>query len=173
MYQFSNIKILSGMKYILSLSAFFFLAACNQQSDKTQILQKMIDSMQANSYKPGFGEFMSSIQVHHNKLWFAGQNENWKLADFEIKEIKESLDKIKKYCTERPETKSIDMIEQPLQNVNNAIQQKNSTEFRNSYISLTNTCNQCHRSTEFEYNVVSIPTAPPFSNQNFKLQNEK
>ena len=35
---------------------------------------------------PGFEEFMSNIQAHHAKLWFAGQNHNWKLADFEIHE---------------------------------------------------------------------------------------
>jgi len=51
------------------------------------------------SYKPGFGEFMGGIQVHHEKLWFAGTNQNWKLAGFEIHEIKESMDDIRKYCT--------------------------------------------------------------------------
>lgn len=63
------------------------LFACNQQTDNTQVLQNRIDSLEqklANTYKPGFGEFMSGIQAHHSKLWFAGQNENWKLADFEV-----------------------------------------------------------------------------------------
>ena len=83
----------------------FTLFACNQQVNKTQNLQSQIDSLQSklnDSYKPGFGEFMSSIQVHHEKLWFAGINQNWKLADFEINEIKESLDDISQYCTDRP-----------------------------------------------------------------------
>ena len=35
---------------------------------------------------------MSSIQTHHAKLWFAGMNANWRLADFEIHEIMESVD---------------------------------------------------------------------------------
>lgn len=157
------------MKYILVLSAIAFFSACHQQSDNTQSLQNQIDSLQANAYKPGFGEFMSNIQVHHIKLWYAGQNENWKLADFEINEIKESLDGIKKYCTDRPETNSIGMIEQPLQNVSNAIQQKNTAEFKNSYIIFTATCNSCHQATQHGFNVITIPTAPPFSNQNFKL----
>lgn len=161
------------MKYILVLVAAVLLSACNQQTYNTRYLQNQIDSLQANAYKPGFGEFMSSIQVHHNKLWFAGQNQNWKLADFEISEIKESLGDIKKYCTDRPETNSIGMIEQPLQNVSNAIQQKNITEFKNSFTILTSTCNSCHQATQHEFNVITNPTAPPFSNQNFKFQNEK
>lgn len=157
------------MKYFLFIATAVLLSACNQQRDNTQSLQNQIDSLQTNAYKPGLGEFMSSIQVHHIKLWFAGQNENWKLADFEINEIKESLGNIKKYCTDRPEANSIGMIEQPLQNVSNAVQQKSITEFRNSYTILTSTCNSCHQATQHEFNVITIPTAPPFSNQSFKL----
>ena len=80
------------MKYAIGFILLLALAACNQQGGNTQQLQAQIDSLQHkldSTYKPGFGEFMSSIQVHHNKLWFAGTNNNWKLADFEITEIKE------------------------------------------------------------------------------------
>ena len=164
------------MRQILLIILIFGLFACNKQTDNTTVLQNRIDSLEiklSDSYKPGFGEFMSSIQTHHSKLWFAGQNENWKLADFEINEIKESLEDIKKYCTDRPETQSIGMIDQPLQNVSKAIQQKNIAEFKDSYTILTSTCNSCHQATKHEFNVITIPTAPPFSNQRFKLQNEK
>lgn len=112
---------------------------------------------------------MSNIQVHHNKLWFAGQNENWELADFEINEINENLYDIKKYCKDRPETNSIGMIEKPLQDIMNAIQKKNRSEFTNNYTTLTNSCNSCHQATQHEYNVITIPSTPPFSNQSFKL----
>lgn len=159
------------MKYLMVLTALLFLMACSQQENSTLQLQAQIGSLQHkldNTYKPGFGEFMSSIQVHHNKLWFAGTNDNWKLADFEINEIKESLDDIKTYRTDRPETNAIGMIDQPLQNVSNAIQQKNSTEFKNSYMILTSTCNSCHQATQHEFNIITVPTTPPYSNQSFK-----
>lgn len=159
------------MKYFMVLSALVFLAACSQQRNNSQQLQAQIDSLQHKldkTYKPGFGEFMSSVQVHHNKLWFAGTNTNWKLADFEINEIKESLDDIKTYCTDRPETNSIGMIDEPLQNVSNAIQQKNSTGFKSSYMILTSTCNSCHQATQHEFNIITVPTTPPYSNQSFK-----
>ena len=82
------------MKKIIPILFVVALISCNKQSDQIQALQKRVDSLEkkvAESYKPGFGEFMSGIQVHHNKLWFAGQNENWKLADFEIHEIMEAI----------------------------------------------------------------------------------
>ena len=161
------------MKCILLLTIVILLWACNSPNSNTQSLQRQIDSLTAQikkTYKPGFGEFMSGIQVHHNKLWFAGINQNWKLADFEINEIKESLDNIKMYCTDRPETKSIGMIDSSLQSVSNAIQQKNSLQFKNSFHILTTTCNTCHQATGHAFNVITIPSAPPFSNQDFSAK---
>lgn len=152
------------------------LLSCNQPTDQTKMLQARIDSLEnklANTYKPGLGEFMSSIQVHHNKLWFAAQNQNWKLADFEIHEIMEAIDDIKQYQTERKESKLIGMIAPALDSVNRAIEQKSLPLFRNSYILLTNTCNNCHRTVNFEFNVVKVPDNPPFSNQDFRPQEEK
>jgi len=60
-----------------------FLVACNQHTEATQNLQQEVDSLRLrmNSlYKPGMGELMSNIQLHHGKLWFAGENKNWPLA---------------------------------------------------------------------------------------------
>jgi len=154
---------------------FIFLStliiACDDQQQTVRQLQSRIDSLQQQidkSYKPGFGEFMGSIQVHHEKLWFAGINQNWKLADFEIGEIKESLEDIQTYCTDRPERKSLTMIDRPLDSISYAIQQKDEALFKKNFITLTNTCNNCHRTTEHEFNVIKIPDTPPFSNQEFK-----
>ncbi|HLD53234.1 MAG TPA: hypothetical protein VJA82_08020 [Sediminibacterium sp.] len=159
------------MKYLMVLTTLFFLAACSQQGNNTQQLQAQIDSLQHkldNTYKPGFGEFMSSIQVHHNKLWFAGTNNNWKLADFEINEIQEALNDIQQFNTDRPEARAIGMINPAIDSVNNAIKQQNKSLFKSSYTLLTNTCNNCHKATEHEFNVVTIPSHPPTSNQSFK-----
>ena len=147
------------------------IISCNQQNNQTHELQAKIDSLQNKldeTYKPGFGEFMSGIQVHHAKLWFAGQNRNWPLADFEVHEIQESLDDIQKFCNDRPEVKSIGMINPAIDSVNNAIQQKNLMLFKSSFFLLTNTCNNCHKATEHAFNVVTIPVNLPVVNQEFK-----
>ena len=112
---------------------------------------------------------MSGIQAHHSKLWFAGQNQNWKLADFEIHEIMEAIEDIQKYETERKESQMVGMINPAIDSVNNAIIQKNPALFKSSYTMLTNTCNNCHHAVDFEFNVVKIPDAQPFSNQDFKV----
>lgn len=152
------------------------LAACNQEKDNVQVLQNRMDRLEnklADTYKPGFGEFMSGIQAHHSKLWFAGQNENWKLADFEVHEIMEAIENIQKFQTERKESQIIDMINPALDSINNAINQKNPALFKISFSLLTNTCNECHKATNFEFNVFKIPEVQPFSNQDFKVNKPK
>jgi hypothetical protein len=160
----------SKMKH-LALFFIVLLCACNTGNNNQAKMQP--DSASAKPaavYKPGLGEFMSGIQVHHAKLWFAGINQNWKLADFEMHEIGESMDNIRQFNTDRPEVKSLTMIDAPLDSVNVAIQKKDLNSFKKSFNILTNTCNTCHRATDHGFNVVKMPDSPPFSNQDFSPQ---
>lgn len=164
------------MRKILYSILIIGLFACNQEKENLQVLQNRIDGLEiklTDTYKPGFGEFMSGIQAHHSKLWFAGQNENWKLADFEVHEIMEAIENIQKFQKERKESKIIDIINPALDSVNNAIMQKNPALFKSSFSILTNTCNECHQATNFEFNVIKIPDSQPFSNQDFKVNKQK
>ena len=36
-----------------------------------------------------------AMQVHHAKLWFAGHANNWALAGYELKKIKETIEEVK------------------------------------------------------------------------------
>jgi hypothetical protein len=84
--------------FALCITVCLLAISCKQPGNSTAALQSRIDSLEkkiAATYKPGFGEFMSSIQIHHAKLWFAGKNQNWELADFEMHEIGETIDAIK------------------------------------------------------------------------------
>ena len=156
---------------VLAVICFLLILSCNNKSSNPAQLQARIDSLEkklAGTYKPGLGEFMSGIQVHHAKLWFAGQNQNWDLADFELHEIVEALDDIKSFNTDRSEIKSLQMIYAPLDSLNKSVQQKNISSFNSSFTLLTTTCNNCHRDTDHGFNVIKIPDTPPFSNQDYK-----
>ena len=158
------------MKTLTTILFSILLFACGHESGENK-LQAKIDSLEkkmTNSYKPGLGEFMSAIQVHHAKLWFAGLNQNWPLADFEIHEIEESLEEIQKFCNDRPEVKSVGMISSAIDSVTNSIGQKDPGLFKTSYTLLTATCNNCHQATEHGFNVVIIPSTTPLGNQDFK-----
>ena len=158
---------------VYSLFLLIGLISCYPDRNRILVLEKRINSLQKNiaeTYKPGFGEFMSGIQVHHAKLWFAGINQNWELADFEIHEIKELRDDITRYETDRKESPLIVSLDPALDSVNYAIQHKDLVIFKNSFIYLTNTCNNCHLGVNYKFNSVKIPDTPPFSNQVFKKE---
>lgn len=164
------------MKKIIFIFSVIILSSCHNTYVPNKDLQSQIDSLKTevnNAYKPGLGEFMSSIQVHHEKLWFAGNAQNWRLADFEIHEIMEAVDDIKTYASDRPETKYIVMLQPVVDSVNNSIQQKNLQSFKKNFIMLTNTCNNCHNEVNYTFNKIKIPDTPPFSNQVFKIDSAK
>lgn len=159
------------MKWMHLLIPVCLLSACASPTpDSNPALQARIDSLEkklANAYKPGFGEFMSSIQAHHLKLWLAGRHANWPLADFEIDEIKENFDAIRDYEKERKETALLPMIYPALDSVTAAIKAQDTTRFRNQFSQLTQTCNSCHQSAGFGFNAVKTPAGDAFPNQDF------
>lgn len=158
----------------LALAAFLAMSACGgDQTAEVKALQSRVADLEkqlADTYKPGFGEFMSGIQVHHAKLWFAGLNQNWDLADFEVHEIMEALENIQKYQTERKETALIPSLDPALKTMNDAIQKQDLAAFKSSYELLTTACNNCHRDVHYEFNQVKTPDQPPFSNQAFQIR---
>ena len=137
-------------------------------------MQTRVDSLQQlvnKSYKPGLGEFMLGVQQHHARLWFAGTYQNWPLADFEVHEIGETLDDIKQYCTDRPEIKSLGIIDPALNSISKAIKQKDLDQFKKAFTELTADCNTCHKDNQHGFNVIVNPTGLPVDNQNFKPGN--
>lgn len=125
------------------------------------------------SYVPGLGELMAGQQVRHAKLWFAGENENWRLAAYEVDELKEGFDDVVKLHpvledSHIPVSKLVPtIIEGPLGEVDAAVEARDKARFETAFDKLTAACNQCHQAANFGFNVVRRPTAPPFSNQEF------
>ncbi len=146
------------------------LLSCGANDQRVAELNARVDSLQAamaRTYRPGLGEFMSGIQVQHAKLWFAGTKANWKLADFEVHEIMEALDDIKTYASDRKETALVGMLDPALDSIRVAISKEDTARFRSAYQLLTQSCNNCHQDTDHGFNVITIPTTVPFSDQEF------
>jgi hypothetical protein len=164
-------KIFSFYTLSVFLLSFLILESCGDNDLKLQKkaaqLQMQIDSAKTD-LTPGLGEFMNTVQLHHAKLWFAGTNKNWKLANYEIGELRETFEQAKKVETTRPEVKSIPIIYPPLDSLQNSINRKDLAAFKKNFHFLTNTCNTCHTDNHFEFNVIKIPSAPPVTNQEFK-----
>ncbi|MGH2563654.1 MAG: hypothetical protein ACRDE5_04015, partial [Ginsengibacter sp.] len=79
------------VKQFLKLTSIVLFASCagNKSSQpEPQLTADSLHKMMAE-YAPGLGEIMGGIQMHHAKLWYAGINDNWELAQYEIDELKE------------------------------------------------------------------------------------
>jgi len=126
-------------------------------------------------YTPGLGEIMTLTQMRHTKLWFAGEAGNWPLASYEVDELKEGMEDA---VTFHPTHKDIqfpipDLIHkimtEPIKNVADAVDAKDSTKFAAAFDELTSACNRCHMAANFGFNVVVRPSANPYSNQDFQF----
>lgn len=126
-----------------------------------------------NTYVPGLGEFMNTIQLHHSKLWFEGLNQNWPLARYETDEMKETFAGLQKYVTGRPEVEDVPMINASIDSMEIAIASKNLSRFKSAFTLMTNACNNCHYATNHAFIVITIPTQPPVTNQQFEIKDEK
>src|SRR6185312_6477232 len=158
------------MKIYFSL-VIILLAACNSNEPAKTNSAITSDSLHKmmELYAPGLGEIMGDIQTHHAKLWYAGINDNWKLAQYEIDELKERFEQARTVESGRPEVKMIPMMYPAIDSIKDAIGRKNLNQFKSGFQLLTASCNSCHSDNNFEFNIITIPTAPPVSNQDFKV----
>jgi hypothetical protein len=146
------------------------LVACNGQSEKASYFQQQLDSLKlkvATQYAPGMGELMTTIQLHHAKLWFAGKNGNWALAAYDESLIQSAFKKIQRYHGATAEAHAATMIDVPMDSITAAIARQDGRAFTRSFTFLTTTCNNCHAVTKHPYNVIIIPHDLPVTNQDF------
>ena len=128
----------------------------------------------AVSYTPGLGEIMTFQQMRHTKLWLAGQAGNWDLAAYELDELGEGFDDViafhptHKDSPVAPKDAIPRMVTGPLAELRTAVEKKDATTFAQTYDTLTTACNDCHKATNFGFNVVGRPTGNPYTNQIFQ-----
>jgi hypothetical protein len=122
---------------------------------------------------PSPGLFMSAIQLHFAKLYFAAEARNWHLAQFERGEILENLEVV---AALRPEEHGVSLsgIMDAFKNtqlvaLKDAIEMKDRRLFRDAYREALVMCNTCHQSTGRPFITITIPTNPPVSNQRWEL----
>lgn len=161
---------ISRVWMLLVLPLLLFLS-CNQSSGDRAVFQARIDDLQNqldSVYVPGFGEIMNGIvQPHHYKLWLAGRHLNWTLAEYERHQLLGGFIRIQKYHKNTSEANALPMIYPEMDALKTAISQKDSLAFHQHFVLLTNTCNNCHRATKHEFNIIIVPATLEYGNQQF------
>jgi hypothetical protein len=119
------------------------------------------------TYVPALGDIMRTIQLGHLKSSLAGKQRNWELANYELYQIQDSLTNAARLYLNIPVDK-INMIEQPLVALSEAIKVKNSTRFTHAFADFTAACNGCHNAARVGFITIQVPVASPFANQTFE-----
>jgi hypothetical protein len=123
-------------------------------------------------FNPQMSALMSMlIQPRHAKLGLAGQAENWPLAGYALKELRQGFLVVSRAV---PRWKGLPVpdlvdasVDQPLKLIEAAIKLQYKGQFDEAYARLTERCNACHATTEHSYIVIKVPDASAFPNQDF------
>jgi hypothetical protein len=139
----------------------------SQMRDSLDSLHRVVASLKEQA--PGLGEYMSTIQLHIAKLWFAGQAANWKLAKYEHDELNETIEAAEGLHARKNNVditavlQSVQQTQLPL--IEQAISKKNLPAFNNTYSQTLAACNGCHRPAGYEFIHIITPTREPVTNQ--------
>ena len=121
----------------------------------------------------GLGEYMTTIQLHVGKLWFAAKAANWELAEYELDELKETMEAAKGLNAEKNGVKISDVLDSVLQTqvaaLDKSIKSKSQTKFQSSYDETLSACNGCHESAGYKFIYIVRPSAPPVTNQKWEM----
>ena len=127
------------------------------------------DLATAKELAPGLGEYMTTIQLHAGKLWFAARAGNWELAAYELHELEETMEAVKKLNVEKNGVKISNVMDAVRQTqiaqLQKSIKQKNQTGFQTAYDETLSACNGCHTESGHKFIQIVRPFAPPVPNQ--------
>lgn len=119
---------------------------------------------------------MVSVAYHFNNLWFAGQQENWPLAQFYWNEARSHLRWAVRVIPVRKDNAGQDiqladilqaMENTPLAELQEAINAKDRDRFAAAYRFSLETCYACHKAADKPYLRPQIPSRPAEPTINF------
>jgi len=125
-------------------------------------------------FNPQMSALMSMlIQPRHAKIGLAGKDENWPLAGYGLKELKQGFMVISRAV---PRWKGLPVpdlfdaaVSQPITLLDFAIKAGEPHQFAEAYARLTAGCNACHATTDHPFVVIKVPdNAAAFPNQDFQ-----
>ena len=122
-------------------------------------------------YLPSLSDMMiATIQPRHERLWRAGQDENWEFAAYELGNLHGAFERLGRAHPTTHDISFTDMIGsvtgQPFKELNSAIQSKDGAAFAKAYADLTDACNSCHQALNHGVVEIRVPDRTSASDLN-------
>jgi hypothetical protein len=124
-------------------------------------------------FKPAMDDLMTMlVQPRHIKLYYAGQAKNWKLAAFQLNELRQALARIGRtiptYRKIGVDTAVASIFTDQAKAVDAAIKAADPAQFAAAYGEMTAACNACHVGMEHPFLVIKVPDAMNYPDQDFR-----
>jgi len=149
------------MKAIVFFTAIFLLVACNQNAPEVQgkwikgTEQEKLNAIERQFR--GFDMAMAETGYRYQELYWAGQDENWEYASYQVEKIRKAIEN---GLQRRPKrAKSAEhFLTYALPEMQKSIDSKDTVVFNKEFQILTNNCNGCHAMEKVPFFTVKTPT---------------
>ena len=144
--------------------------AATQPSSADDVAALRAEVERLKGMVPDQSHAMADVGYHYASLWFAGEQENWPLADFFAGEVKSHLEWAVRIIPVRkdPQGRDVDLrailqaIEgSSLKDLQQTIAAKDKTKFEAAYRTQLQSCYSCHEASGKPYLRPQLPTRPP------------
>jgi hypothetical protein len=149
------------MKWSIFAVSLFLLWSCGKV-EKQKAQGKWIKGTEQSKLETiesqfrGFDRAMVETGYRYQELYWAGQDQNWEYADYQIKKIRKA---IKNGLERRPKrAKSAEyFLATTLPDMEKALKKKDLVVFNKNFKLLTNSCMNCHAMEKVSYFTVKKP----------------
>lgn len=149
---------------ILFLTSFFLFCSCDRiRTQELKIGDDWLASgsaderfAQVSKHLRGFDMAMVETGYRYIELYWAGEDGNWEYADYQLEKLRTA---ISNGLERRPKrASSAQMIFPELDKVVASIGEKDLIKYRQSFTTLTQSCNACHAAEKVSFFNVSPPS---------------
>lgn len=149
------------MKYFLFLIIIPLLSACSEKpATKQGKWIKGTETEQINTIEKqfrGFDNAMVETGYRYQELYWAGQDENWDYADYQLEKIKLAIENGLERRPKRARSAE-HFLDYVLPEMIKSVKSKNTTVFNKGFQTLTISCNSCHAMEKVSFFNVQSPT---------------
>ena len=139
-----------------------WLIACNNSESKTAQGEwiKGSEDEKLNKIEKqfrGFDVAMVETGYRYKELYWAGQDENWEYANYQLEKIKVAVENGLERRPKRAKSAE-QFLENALPEMKKTIEEKNIDHFNKRFETLTHSCNSCHAMEDVPFFNVAVPT---------------
>lgn len=151
------------MKQIIIITLSVGLFSCNRQTDKKNVQGEWIKGTEKEQIKiiekqfRGFDNAMVETGYRYQELYWAGQDQNWEYADYQLEKIKLAIENGLKRRPKRAKSAE-HFLTTILPEMKKSLEKKDTKIFNQNFQKMTINCNNCHAMEKVPFFSIQIPT---------------